>query len=401
MPASPLPPLASALVPAAAFGAWSAWRANAHYLALPELRSPDFARGDGQRVPPLPPAEGKGEGSVPIVSIIIPTRDEATRLPHLLRALGPLVRGAGSVRETIVVDDASRDGTGDLARAAGARVLRLEEADRPDGWLGKPHACSRGAEVASGEWLLFLDADVEVDARAVDAALCHATSHSLDAVSLMLRQRCATFWERLLLPFAYQQLFAGQRPSPSVDQRAGEAILNGQLILVRADVYRSIGGHSAVRGSIVEDVALAGALVAAGCRVRTLRGETLGAVRMYEDLGSIRRGFGKNAYAFLAQAPLRGARIAASTAAATLTLALLAAALPVRGPGRWMFLAAGTAAWLAQAAALAPWLRRSGAPAAFALLQPLAALVFQAIALESTARSLLGLGLTWKGRTYR
>lgn len=344
------------------------------------------------------------------MSIVIPARDEVERLPALLDSLAPLLRHVSRSRpgslaaptmdaEVIVVDDASSDGTGDLARAGGADVVRLEERDRPDGWLGKPHACWRGAARARGEWLLFLDADVRLAPAAVPAAVRAATEANVAALSLLLRQRCETFWERVLLPYAYQQFFAGVDPTRLADPASAEALLNGQFLLVHRDAYERVGGHGAVRQSVAEDVALARVLKQAGLRVLTLRGEHLGDVRMYTSLRAVADGFGKNAYAFLADEPLRGARVALATTGAAATVPLLALAALRRGVARRAALGASGAGWLAFSAGLAPWVRRFGAPAWYVALQPLGALVFQAIAVRSTWRSLTGRGVAWKGRT--
>jgi hypothetical protein len=152
-----------------------------------------------------------------------------------------------------------------------------------------------------------------------------------------------------------------------------------------------------VRGSIVEDVALARTLKAAGYHVQTFRGERHGTVRMYDSLAAIRAGFGKNAYAFLADQPARGARVALASTYTTAALPLAAGGLLARRAG-WFGL--GALAWAALAAGSAPWTRRFGAGTPYALLQPLAAAVFQAIALESAVRSLAGRPLAWKGRRY-
>ena len=93
----------------------------------------------------------------------------------------------------VVVDDASTDGTGDLARRAqvpSLSVVRLEEADKPGGWVGKTNACQVGAAATAGEWLLFLDADVTLGPEAIAGALAFAHAHRLDSFSMFLLQRC-------------------------------------------------------------------------------------------------------------------------------------------------------------------------------------------------------------------
>jgi 1-acyl-sn-glycerol-3-phosphate acyltransferase len=279
-------------------------------------------------------------------------------------------------------------------------VVRLEEADRPPDWLGKPYACQRGAGAATGEWLLFLDADVTLEPPALRAVVDFAERSGVDAMSLLLQQRCGSFWERVLLPYAYQQFFAGVDAARLARPDTPEALLNGQFILIRRAVYESIGGHGAVRASIAEDVALASTLKRRGYRVQTARGETLGSVRMYHNLSSIGEGFSKNAFAFLADEPWRGVQVAVATTCAGLALPLAALGLVARGRRQVALLGATGCAWAAQAGSFAVWLRRFAAPTWLAPLQPLAAAVFQVIALASAARSLSRQGVSWKGRTY-
>lgn len=379
---------------ASAYGAYGSFRAQAHYRALPEVADPASTIGVGvsQQRQPVGTHETQ-----PLISIIIPARNEAHHLPRLLTSL---VRQRNARTEIIVVDDASRDETGAIATGLGAHVLTLTEADRPAGWFGKPNACLHGSRAARGEWLLFLDADVELCPDAVYAAVQHANARGLDALSLFLQHRCESFWERLLLPYAFQQFFAGVDPVRLKDPNTDEAMLNGQFILIRASRYRDIGGHGSVRDSIVEDVALARTLKRASMRIETVRGERLGTVRMYHDLPSLRAGFGKNAYAFLANEPIRGVKVALTSTCASLAIPLLVRAVIARPEERRRRLTLFLAAWVALAGGLVAWLRQFRVPLGFTALQPVASLVFQSIAVESAIRNMLRLEVGWKGRSY-
>jgi hypothetical protein len=322
------------------------------------------------------------------VDAVVPARDEAARIAGCVAGLlaqGPWV-------SVTVVDDASADSTATAAAAAGAAVLRLD--GPPPGWLGKPHACAAGAAAGSAPWLAFVDADVTLAPGALAALMAVARRRGLGAVSPLLRQRGGGAADSLVVPLAFWQYTVGL---PGGAQGSGRGILNGQCLVVRRDLYESCGGHrhAGVRGSVVEDSALARLLVAGGARIALVRGEQLGEVRMYRSAAELRAGFGRNATAFLAADPARGALVAAAGMAMSAVLPLSAGAL--RRPRRPRLLGAALA-WAPPALALAPRYRASRLPAALALLHPLAASAMQLIALESLLRGLLRRPPLWKGR---
>ncbi len=352
----------------------------ARYHALPEATAAWPRRSIGQQRP--------------LVSIIVPARNEQRNLPTILPSL---LRQDYPAIEIIVVDDASTDATGAIAAEWGARDARLRVlrgAGPPPGWTGKNYACWQGAQAARGDWLLFTDADTCHTPEALRSALALADGAGASAVSLFPRQRCESFWERLLLPFAYQQYFAG------ADTRAqgrpdSPALANGQYFLIRRAAYAAAGGHAAVKGSVIDDVALAGALKRAGYPTLVARGEALVSVRMYDSLGALAEGFTKNAAQFVRAQRSAGIVVALATAANAVTLpALIVAA----ASGNTVGMSGATIAYAAQGLALAPWARSFGVPRAYTLLAPLAALVFTGVAFVSFAHTLLRWPVRWKGR---
>jgi chlorobactene glucosyltransferase len=335
-------------------------------------------------VPPVGRLEPTGH---PLVTIIVPARDEVANLAELLPTLDALEYRP---REVVVVDDDSTDATAAVASAHGARVVSTG-GPPPTGWAGKPRACQLGAEAAAGEWLLFVDADTRHAPRSLTAALARTEEDRLDALSLLLDQTLIGFWERLLLPFGYAGYFAGVE---RLNTCPGDALVNGQYLLIRRRAYERVGGHAAVAASVVEDVALGTAIVRVGCRVGLYRADGLASVRMYRDRSSLFEGFAKNAFAFARLQPTRGARVAAATTGAA---GALPAALAL---GRRWPLAGGVVLALAMSAH-ARWARAFGAPASYGLLQPLAGLAFLAIVLRGAVAVLGGPRVTWKGRQYR
>jgi chlorobactene glucosyltransferase len=349
-----------------------------------------------RRLPAIRPSAPENWDELPGVSIVIPARNEALHLPRLLRSF---TRLNYSNFEVLVVDDGSTDETAAIALSFADSGVRLaQSAGPPPGWTGKNYACWLGAHQTSKPWLLFTDADTVHAPESLRAAVTFALEHRAGALSLFTRQECRGFWERLLLPFAYQQYFLGVRPR-QVNSPAGPALANGHYFLIRRDVYQTAGGHAACAGSIIDDVALAGRLKASGSIPLACRGEQLVSVRMYSSLGAIAEGFTKNSYAFVREQRAAGALVALSTASAAGMLpALLGALAGKRSRKRRV---AALAAYGAQAAGLVFWVRLFGVPLRYALLAPLAAIIFLGIALRSAVRTITGRAVTWKGRSYR
>lgn len=318
------------------------------------------------------------------VTIVIPARNESARLPDLLRSLAEL---RYPDREIVVVDDGSSDGTADVAAEFGVRVIRV--ADTEPGWVGKSFACWIGAHATSGDWLLFTDADTVHAPDSLGRAVGAAQRIGTGLLSLLPRQHCCGFWERLLLPYAHALYFVG---AARVNRPGGNPLANGQYMLFRRDEYFRIGGHAAVRGSLIEDVAMARHVAGQGVAVALLRAEDAVAVRMYIDLAGLWEGFAKNAVRFVTVSPRTGVP---TVVAALSFLSALPAALRGHAP-----LHRRLALLLVPAVSLLPWERRFGVPLVYAFLFPVSAIVFQVLALDATRRSVRRSATVWRGRRY-
>lgn len=355
-----------------------------HYRSLPEAH--DAARADNILQ------------TWPRVSIIVPARNEEHNLPTLLHSLTALDYPD---YEVIVVDDASTDGTGAIAAEFAAsfpeRVHMVRGTGPTPGWTGKNAACFLGTHQANGEWLLFTDADTNHTPGSLRAAMSMAKAARVRALSFFTRQRCITFWERLLLPFAYQQYFVGVQPA-ALWAATGPALANGQYFLIARAAYEAVGGHGAVAGNIIDDVALACVLKRSGHPPLPCRGETFVSVRMYAGLGALVEGFTKNSFQFLQEQRATGALVVLSTASATAVLTTLIGAIRSGDP---LPIAAACLAYGALALGLAPWERTFGVPLRYVLLGPVAALAFTLIALSSALHALTHRPVHWKGRAYQ
>jgi hypothetical protein len=235
------------------------------------------------------------------VTVLLPVRDEADRVAPCLRAL--LVQERVPGLEILVLDDGSTDGTADVVRgAAGAdpRVRLLDGVSPPDGWLGKPNACAQLAAAARPDAtaLVFVDADVTLEPWAVAAAVGLLRSVPVALLSPYPRILAATAGERLVQPLlqwswlTFLPLRAVERsPRPTL------AAAGGQFLVVDRAAYRAAGGHGAVRGEVLEDVALARAVKRAGGRIALADGSQLADCRMYTSWTELADGYGKSLWA--------------------------------------------------------------------------------------------------------
>ncbi len=363
-------PLLASLIGAAC--AWSAGALRAH------------------RLQPTPSGTGR-PGASPSVSVVIPARNEARSLPALLASLATQT---APPTEVIVVDDGSCDGTGDIARAAGAHVVRVD--GPPPGWLGKPWACQQGALAARGDLLVFLDADVRL---AADALATLATLHTEvgGLVTVQPYHEAGPGWEQLSAVFNAAAVL-GSGETARWRPRTRSAF--GPCIVTHRGRHLDIGGHAAVRDEIVEDMALARAYAAAGEPVTVRLGGELVRFRMYPDgLGSLVDGWTKNIASGAAGADRAGvvATVAWIASAAFVAAASVAAAV------RWLTggprpLAAGLA-WLVTAGTFRAVLRPLGSfGRGTALLFPVPLAGFIGVFARASAIVATGRTVRWKGR---
>ncbi len=321
----------------------------------------------------------------PRVSLLVPVRDEAQVLPLTLPSW--LRQGAD---EVLVLDDGSSDGSAALLAAAAraAPDLRvLTGAPLPAGWSGKNWACQQLALAASGDLLVFTDADVTWQAGALERVIAEIESTRAGLLTVWPRQRCVTWGERLVVPLVDLLLLANL-PHPLVRALpfAGLAAGNGQLMAWRREAYERVGGHAALADEVLEDVRLAQRAKRAGVALTLRLGGDWVHTRMYRGWRDVVAGFGKNALAAAGGAP------ASLLAVWTLNLAAYGLPWPLAfvEPRWWWLAGAGLAVrGLSNA--------KSGRPVWEALLQPLAPLALAPIVVRALGR---GRGYAWKGRAY-
>jgi hypothetical protein len=324
------------------------------------------------------------------VTVVLPVRDEEEQVGECLAALLDQ-RGIDDLR-VVVVDDGSTDGTAAVVRAVDDPRVRLVPAGPPPpGWLGKPHACEVGVTAAPADAgvLAFVDADVRLFPDALAGAVAVLERHGLDLVSPWPRPVARGPAERLVQPLV-PWLWATTLPVRLAERspRPSLAAATGQFLVLTRRGYDRAGGHAAVRGEVLEDIALLRAVKRSGGRGGPVDGSRLASCRMYDGWPALRDGYAKSLWGAVGGSPVASAAAAAALTAIWVLPALAAlrgsrAGLTGYGAG-----VAGRAV-VAAATGSRPW--------PDALAHPVSVLVLDLI----MARSLVGHArgtLTWRGR---
>jgi hypothetical protein len=223
-------------------------------------------------------------------SVIVPARNEETCLGTCLQSL---VSQSGVRFEIIVVDDGSTDRTREIARSFPA-VRVIDAGPLPQGWSGKNNAMAAGVKVATGEWLLFTDADTFHKPGSLDRAIAEAQDHAAALLSYSPEQEVRGFCEKAVMPVIFAELAATFQPALVSDPNSSAAAANGQYILITRQAYQAVGGHAAISASLLEDVALARAVKTSGRTIFFRFGGDAVRTRMYRSFSQLCEGWAKN-----------------------------------------------------------------------------------------------------------
>jgi glycosyltransferase involved in cell wall biosynthesis len=337
----------------------------------------------------------------PELSIVIPARNEEGCLGRCLRSLtaDPFWRDPDQAwrLEIIVVNDESTDNTRRIAESFD-RVHVLDAGPLPPGWCGKQHACQVGADAALGDWLLFTDADTLHRSGGVWVAVSEARKLDADLLSYSPQQEVHGFAERAVMPLIFADLAASFKPRQISDPASPAAAANGQFLLVRRAVYDRIGGHAAVAGDLLEDVAIARRVKQAGGKLQFRFGGEIVTTRMYRGWNEMREGWAKNlALLFsnpVALAAKRSLEFLVSTVALlTAAFASAVGARPLAGIALMVAVVAFCIFFVRVERAHADWLSTM-------LFAPLGTPLFVYLLLRSTWLHRSGSLISWKGRQY-
>jgi hopene-associated glycosyltransferase HpnB len=390
------------------------------------------AAGAGLELEPEPETEKETEKETeterwPAVAAVVPARNEAESLPVTLPAL--LAQNYPGELRVFLVDDNSDDGTGVVAAELGEKAARdapladpvpltvVTGQPRPDGWAGKVWAMAQGLAAAVGaaaandradgpapEYVLFTDADIAWTPHALGDLVRGAEADNRALVSQMALLRAQTGWERMIVP-AFVYFFAQLYPFRKVnDPRSGTAAAAGGCMLVRRSALEQAGGLDAIRGALIDDVALGTLLKRAGNRTWLGLTTDITSARPYPDLASLWQMIARSAYVQLRYNPL----LLAGTLAGLLLLyaappagvitALVVAAAGGGTAATAVAGIAGLAGWVLMTASYLPMLRFYQLSALRAPALPLVALLYAAMTADSARRHYSGRAVSWRGR---
>jgi glycosyltransferase involved in cell wall biosynthesis len=341
-------------------------------------------------------------GGIPRVTIIVPARNEAQ---HIEAALLSLLELDYPDYEVIAVDDRSEDATGAIldrlqsewrerGEALHHRLRVLHIQDLPPGWLGKTHAMWQAGKQATGDWLLFTDADVVFRADALRRAVVYAERERADHVVLFPTMVMNSVGERMMMAFFQSQFVFARRPWKVADPKSRDAIGVGAFNLIRREAYDQLGTYERLRMAVLDDMRLGEIVKQEGFRQRVAFGRDLLRLRWVFGTHGIVENLTKNGFAILRfnawfaalavcgvllvnVAPFVGAGIASGWARAGFVTALVAVAMVYVGMS-----------WHSDISPL------------YVVLHPIGAMVFCYALVRSAVLTLARRGVVWRGTLY-
>lgn len=347
----------------------------------------------------------------PSICAVIPARNEADLLPITLRSL--LTQDYPGVLQIILVDDHSTDGTASVAQTTAKMLdrspqLHIHQASPlPAGWTGKLWAMQQGiqqAEAFAPDYILLTDADIEHAPNNLSRLVAQAETKKLDMASVMVRLRCQSFWEKLLIPafvFFFQKLYPFRwvnQPDRSIAAAAGGCIL------IRRDTLIEIGGIEVIRQALIDDCALAEAVKHRNSdrgpcgRIWLGLSDRTCSLRPYPSLQSIWDMVARTAFTQLNYSPLLliGTLIGMVLVYEVPLIAFLIGSITAD----WTLALTGLAGWVLMSFAYLPMVRFYRCSPFLALCLPLIGLLYTLMTFDSALRHWRGQGGAWKGRVY-
>jgi glycosyltransferase involved in cell wall biosynthesis len=342
---------------------------------------------------------------LPTVCVIIPARNEADVIPVSLRSL--LLQDYPGKFTIFLVDDQSSDGTANVAQEVAHNLDKTQQlqivtsTSLPPGWTGKLWAMEQGLQTASTltpDYFLLTDADIEHDPSNLRRLVAKAEAQKLDLVSIMVRLRCQSFWEQLLIPafvFFFQKLY----PFSWVNNpKKANAAAAGGCILIHSEALNRIGGLQIIRQALIDDCSLAKAVKSTHGKIWLGLSTLTYSLRPYDSLKTIWDMVARSAYTQLNYSPFL---LIGSLLGMTLVYLLPPIAI-IFGLvlGNWIITLISFIGYLLMTFAYFPIIRFYKCSPVFAFSLPIIAFLYTSMTIDSALQHWQGRGGAWKGRVY-
>ena len=343
--------------------------------------------------------------TLPTVCVIIPARNEADVIPVSLRSL--LLQDYPGKFTIFLVDDQSSDGTAHIAEGVAYALDKTPQlqivtsTSLPPGWTGKLWAMEQGLQTASTltpDYFLLTDADIEHDPSNLHRLVAKAEAQKLDLVSIMVRLRCQSFWEKLLIPafvFFFQKLY----PFSWVNNpKKATAAAAGGCILIHSEALNRIGGLQIIRQALIDDCSLAKAVKSTHGKIWLGLSTLTYSLRPYDSLKTIWDMVARSAYTQLNYSPFL---LIGSLLGMTLVYLLPPIAI-IFGLvlGNWIITLISVIGYLLMTFAYFPIIRFYKCSPVFAFSLPIIAFLYTSMTIDSALQHWQGRGGAWKGRVY-
>ena len=342
---------------------------------------------------------------LPTVCVIIPARNEADVIPVSLRSL--LLQDYPGKFTIFLVDDQSSDGTANVAQEVAHNLDKTQQlqivtsTSLPPGWTGKLWAMEQGLQTASTltpDYFLLTDADIEHHPSNLHRLVAKAEAQKLDLVSIMVRLRCQSFWEQLLIPafvFFFQKLY----PFSWVNNpKKANAAAAGGCILIHSEALNRIGGLQIIRQALIDDCSLAKAVKSTHGKIWLGLSTLTYSLRPYDSLKTIWDMVARSAYTQLNYSPFL---LIGSLLGMTLVYLLPPIAI-IFGLvlGNWIITLISFIGYLLMTFAYFPIIRFYKCSPVFAFSLPIIAFLYTSMTIDSALQHWQGRGGAWKGRVY-
>ena len=342
---------------------------------------------------------------LPTVCVIIPARNEADVIPVSLRSL--LLQDYPGKFTIFLVDDQSSDGTANVAQEVAHNLDKTQQlqivtsTSLPPGWTGKLWAMEQGLQTASTltpDYFLLTDADIEHHPSNLRRLVAKAEAQKLDLVSIMVRLRCQSFWEQLLIPafvFFFQKLY----PFSWVNNpKKATAAAAGGCILIHSEALNRIGGLQIIRQALIDDCSLAKAVKSTHGKIWLGLSTLTYSLRPYDSLKTIWDMVARSAYTQLNYSPFL---LIGSLLGMTLVYLLPPIAI-IFGLvlGNWIITLISFIGYLLMTFAYFPIIRFYKCSPVFAFSLPIIAFLYTSMTIDSALQHWQGRGGAWKGRVY-